>query len=66
MERKVYKNKSYILLSSEGIVLSAGTLDEMLSYKIMPYYRNCTVKVRTHDLYLNDNTMLPPHCLFAG
>ena len=66
--RAIYKYKPYVLLSKEGIVLSAGSLDEMNKYHAMHYYRHCTVKVREHDLYLNDNTKakeLPPHTALA-
>lgn len=66
--RAIYKYKPYILLSKAGIVLAAGELDQMNEYQAMPYYGKCKVKIREHDLYLNDNTKakeLPPHAALA-
>lgn len=64
-QRPIYRNKPYVLLSPEGLVLSAGTLDQINRWASMDYYRNCKVEIRKHDLYLNDNSMLPPHALFG-
>lgn len=53
----VYRSKPYIVLSDEDVVLSAGTLDEVLalSDKFSSYYDDCVVEVRQHDLAYNDN-----------
>lgn len=56
--KPIYLAKSYVVLSKEGMVLSAGTLDEVKARNYGGYYDNCEVKVREHDLYLNDNTKI--------
>ena len=50
----VYKVEPLIVLSNEGIVLHAGDMESLLN--LSSYYDNCTVEVRQHDLYLNDNS----------
>ena len=56
----IYKVKPYVILSKENVVLSAGTLDEILSLNVKydNYYANCIVKIRKHDLFMNDNTKI--------
>jgi hypothetical protein len=55
-----YTVKPYIVLSSEGIVLAAGTVEEIeqLHSQYGGYYDHCFVEVRQHDLYMNDNTKI--------
>ena len=54
-----YISKPFVLLSTDGIVLSAGTLDEITTLHERPYYAHCEVQIREHDLHLNDNTLVP-------
>lgn len=55
----IYKEKPYIVLSKENAVLIAGTLEEIIGKgnKIVwsGYYDDCEVKVRGHDLHMNNN-----------
>jgi hypothetical protein len=57
----IYKVMPYVILapqdkSNSGMVLSAGTLDDML--KQSSYYDNCVVDIRKYDLFMNDNTKI--------
>ena len=66
--KAIYIHKPHVLLSKEGIVLAAGSLEKMNKYQAMPYYSKCQVKVREHDLYLSDNTKareIPPHAALS-
>ncbi len=52
----IYKFKPYVVLSSAGIVLSAGDLDHLKL--LCPYFDEFKVQIRQYDLYLNDNTKI--------
>lgn len=56
----IYKVKPYVVLSSQGIVLAAGTTEEIeqLHTQYGGYYDNNFVEVRQYDLYMNDNTRI--------
>lgn len=53
----IYKEQSYIITTDSNMVVSAGKLDEIneLLKNYGTYYDNCTIGVRTHDLYFNNN-----------
>lgn len=51
-----YKVKPYVVLSDEGVVLSAGTLEEIK--QLDAYFDDCVVEIRQHDLHANDNTKI--------
>lgn len=59
----LYVSKPYVVLgirgNSKGIVLTAGTLGEIKALTFGGYYDECVVEVRTHDLYMSDNTRIP-------
>lgn len=50
----IYISKPYVVLSSEGVILAAGTAEEVRLNS--NYYDDCTVDIRRHDMHLNDNT----------
>ena len=54
----IYQVKPYVLLSKDNIVLSAGTLNEIISLLVEfgDYYEDCIVQKRRYDLFMNDNT----------
>ena len=52
----VYIAKPYVVISDEGIVLHAGTLESIKA--LVSYYDGCKVENRENDLYLNDNTKI--------
>jgi hypothetical protein len=56
--KPIYRSLPYVLLSVTGLVLSADTLVKLHETVEGHYYDNCTVDVRTHDLYLNDNVKI--------
>lgn len=49
----IYYHKPYIVLNNDNVILSAGDLKHIKS--LVGYYDDQQVKVRTHDLYMNDN-----------
>lgn len=55
-DEPIYISKPYIVLGVDGIVLSAGTLEQIKS--LLDYYDNCKVEIRRYDLYLSDNTKI--------
>ena len=58
MVKVKYASEPYVLLSKEGIVLSAGSKEEIEALHKDSYYSNCKVEPRQYDLYLHDNTTL--------
>jgi hypothetical protein len=54
LPQPIYKHKPYVILSKDGIVVSAGNADIFTQFKM--YYDDCIADIRRYDLYLNDNT----------
>lgn len=56
----VYKEKQYIILSKDDVVLWSGNKDEFLKNSTIKtgYYDDLYLTSRKHDLYLNDNSKL--------
>lgn len=56
LPQPIYKHKPYVVLNSDDVILSAGSLEEI---KALPdYYDDCAVEIRRHDLHLTDNTKI--------
>lgn len=52
----IYKEKQYVLLNSEDIILDAGNLKHFVNTaRYGTYYDNCIFDIRRYDLYLNNN-----------
>lgn len=54
--KPIYKEKPYVILSKENVVLHAGTFESCLNQS--SYYDDCRIEPRKYDLYLNDNTKI--------
>lgn len=57
--KTLYLHNPYEIISNEGCVMTAGSLEELLTNFITNhggYYDHCIFRVRTTDYYLNDNT----------
>jgi hypothetical protein len=56
----IYVSKPYVMLgdNGKGIVLNAGTIEELLEDAYGTYYDDAVVEVRTRDLHMNDNTKI--------
>ena len=51
-----YNTKPYILIK-DGIILQAGTKEEIQKSKDLTYYSDCEMTTREYDLYQNDNSL---------
>lgn len=62
----IYAEKPYVIINEHGVVLWAGDLFDFEHNVTIKsgYYDKCFLCVRTHDLYLNNNTKasLYPEC----
>lgn len=56
MAAPIYKVNPYVVLSSENVVLAAGTLQDLM--RLQPYFDAMKVEVREHDLDAHDNTKI--------
>ena len=56
----IYKVKPYVILNSDNVVLSAGTLDYLMydCHLSGSYYDDCVIDIRRYDLAYNDNTKI--------
>lgn len=56
----IYKIKPYVVLNKDGMILSAGTFQEVKNLLVVwgDYYADCRVNIRQYDLYMNDNTKI--------
>ena len=56
--KPLYIHKPYEILSKEGCVMTAGTLEELLRDFITNCgtYDNCVIQVRNTDYHANNNT----------
>ena len=52
--KPIYKEKPYVILSKENVVLHAGSFDSCFAWG--DYYDDCVIAPRKYDLYENDNT----------
>jgi len=54
----IYVEKALVVLNSDDVVMWSGSAAEFAvdSFIATGYYDKCTLKARSHDLYLNNNT----------
>jgi len=60
LPRAVYVSKPYVIISREGVILAAGTIENFKKCVVVNsgYYNELTIKPRAYDLHLNDNTKI--------
>ena len=57
LPNEVYISTPYLVIGKRyGIVLHAGNMKSII--ELPSYYDDCEVKIRTHDIYLANNTKI--------
>ena len=54
----IYKHSPYVMLNKDNVVLASGDEDYFLNDSLINignYYDECTIEIRTNDIYLHNN-----------
>lgn len=64
LPKPIYEQKPYVVLSPDGVIIAAGDLRTITN--LGSYFNDYEVKIREHDLHLNNNARADHAVLTAG